>query len=495
MPGELDELYRQTLERIRNQAGDDGELGMRILSWITHARRPLSVDELRYGLAVEYKDDDDDDDFLQDFDQDNLLSSGSLVDVCAGLVIIDSTSQIIRLVHYTTQEYFDKERLHLFGDAEIDLSRACLTYSFYKTVTEFVTLPLSFEEAHTSHPFLDYAAHHWFSHLRSSVLSANPAPALLRAVARLKSSDKMLFLTNLLQMPSKKQGRAFFLDEGPESQFDHSRITRTSPLEIASYLGVEELVAVLLDRRTGSCPDTDTSLVFAASKGHLNVVKLLLSDGVRVDSTVKIESLCAGTITALSAACKVGHLPVVKALIKNGADIHGQALATLPPLHAAIAGGNPDLVHFLLKEGVNINCRDSTGQTACHMVARYYSDDMMKILLDAHCELELTDHEGWSALHRTASNTSFELIELLLDRGADASTKNVKGETARNLLEQQLSSCTSADLIGLIIAYGSEHSELAQQLIQRLLQLEQKSVTSAIDDPDERNQLSPTLRA
>ena len=96
--GELDELYREAL-RIQKQAGTDGELGMRILSWITHAKRPLSVDELRYGLAVEYSDVPE---HVEEFDEDNLLSPGSLVDVCAGLVVIDSSSQVVRLVHYTT---------------------------------------------------------------------------------------------------------------------------------------------------------------------------------------------------------------------------------------------------------------------------------------------------------------------------------------------------------------------------------------------------------
>lgn len=69
MPGGLDELYRQTLERIQKEAGDDGTLGMRILSWITHARRPLLVGELQHGLAVEYCDDGEG---LQEFDEDDL---------------------------------------------------------------------------------------------------------------------------------------------------------------------------------------------------------------------------------------------------------------------------------------------------------------------------------------------------------------------------------------------------------------------------------------
>ena len=98
MPQRIDELYRLTLERIQKQAGDDGTLAMRILSWIIHARRPLSVNELRHCLAVEYDEDEDYDLNLNELDTDDLLQPESLVDVCAGLVIIDSTSQIIWLV-------------------------------------------------------------------------------------------------------------------------------------------------------------------------------------------------------------------------------------------------------------------------------------------------------------------------------------------------------------------------------------------------------------
>ena len=61
MSRELDDLYRETLERIRKQPGEDGTLGMRVLSWITHTRRPLSLEELRHGLAVEYDDDEEPD--------------------------------------------------------------------------------------------------------------------------------------------------------------------------------------------------------------------------------------------------------------------------------------------------------------------------------------------------------------------------------------------------------------------------------------------------
>lgn len=132
---------------------------MRILSWIIHARRPLSVNELRHGLAVEYDDDEDYDLNANELDTDYLLQPESLVDVCADLVIIDSTSQIIRLVHHTTQEYFSNKGLDLFAGAEADISRACLTYLSYDIGKRFPAGELAMG-AFQSHPFLNYASGH-----------------------------------------------------------------------------------------------------------------------------------------------------------------------------------------------------------------------------------------------------------------------------------------------------------------------------------------------
>ena len=469
MPRGLDELYRQTLERIQTQDGDDGALGMRIISWITHARRPLSVDELRYGLAVEYNDNDDDNNEgnLEEFNEDNLLSPRSLVDVCAGLVIIDSTSQIIRLVHYTTQEYFDKARLHLFRGVEIDLSRACLTYLSYKTSTESMTIPLAFDEAHKSHPFLDYAARHWISHVRSGLLSESPGPIFSKAVARWKSSDNILSWTELLLNLSHDHHSYDYY----RSHFDRDRNPRTFPLEIASYLGIEELVDVLLDHSTGSCPGPDTSLIFASSKGHMNVVKLLLLHGARVDSTMEESSV---KFTALGEACIMGNLSVMKILIENGAKIYDQS-TDRPLLHLAATLCHSDMVYFLVEEGANINGRDSDGRTPCHAAARSGRVDTVKYLLDAHCDLELTDNDGQSVLHHAARLSRLDTIQLLLYRGADASAKNNKGETARNLLEQHLPDLVSKGIV--------RDLEKPQQVIQKLLQLEQMSAASATNSP------------
>ena len=500
---------------------------MRILSWITHAKKPLSVDELRYGLAVEYNDDDDDEGDLEGIDEENLLSPGSLVDVCAGLVVIDSTSQTIRLVHFTTQEYFDKERLHLFKGAEVDISRACLTYLSHSFGKGFPN-PQIATKALQSHPFFNYAICHWFLHVGKVLSVKNPSRMFSKVVARFKSSP-----LRRLAPPSY-----YF------TRFKNRVKRKTLALELASYLGLEELVTILLDLSTGSCPGMDTSLVFASIEGHLNVVKLLLQYGAQVGSTLEP----GGNYNALGAACKGGHLSVVKLLIGQGANIHSGTWATTPPLHFAYLRRDPIMVDFLLKEGADVNARDCLGNTACHKArsrcsvdidmikrlvdahcdleianthgqtalhcavaindsimvdflvkegadvnARGYNGrtacheaawsflrsgvDIVKCLVDAHCDLEITDDAGKTALHYAAGShyPDMIMIKLLLDKGADASAKNKKGETARNVVEKRLTIGARDDL-------GPEYHKNDQQLLQRMLQLEQNASAPAAND-------------
>ncbi len=466
MPRELNELYEQTLKRIQTQAGNDGALGMRILSWIAHAKRPLSVEELRHGLAVEY---DDDAGELDELDKDNLLSQESLVDVCAGLVVIDSTSRIIRLVHYTTQEYFDKERLHLFNDAEVDISRACLAYLSYNYGTDFTTRELR-TKVLQSHPFLEYATVHWFLHVESCLLADNPDPDFLEVVANFKSSDMISISSDLLRKLSNIM-RIEFLD-----RFELDRKSKVFPLQVAASEGLKELVIVILDHSTGSCPGLDNALTLASYRGHLNVVKLLLQYGAQVDSIVTTGY--GISTTALAEACRGGHLSVAKFLVENGADIHGGALAYWPPLHCAAGYGHPTLVDFLLKEGVNPNARGPSGQTACHGAQLCCGVDSIKRLLDAHYDLELRDDEGETVLHwavNASTPLDVEGIGLLLDRGADALAKDKRGRTARSILENRMRDWERRNC--------TEYVKVFHPLVQRLLRLEELSSASTTNKP------------
>src|SRR5690606_6506225 len=67
--------YDETISRIDQQEPGFRDRAMQILLWITHAKRPLSTDELRHALAVEVGHDD--------LDEDNIMANLD-VSICAG---------------------------------------------------------------------------------------------------------------------------------------------------------------------------------------------------------------------------------------------------------------------------------------------------------------------------------------------------------------------------------------------------------------------------
>jgi hypothetical protein len=89
-----------------------------------HLRKEvLTVLELQHALAIEVG--------KPKPDEENLPDIEDIVSTCAGLVVVDEGSNIIRLVHYTTPEYFERTWNSWFSNAQSDITVACVTYLSY----------------------------------------------------------------------------------------------------------------------------------------------------------------------------------------------------------------------------------------------------------------------------------------------------------------------------------------------------------------------------
>lgn len=116
----LGEAFEDTIQRIDAEASSRRQVAMRCLMWVSRARRPLSVNELRQALATEVG--------ATQFDEDNLLQSKYIIDCCFGLIVTEDDSSTVRLVHYTLQDYLQSRYQHRLIDDEIEMTRICLTY-------------------------------------------------------------------------------------------------------------------------------------------------------------------------------------------------------------------------------------------------------------------------------------------------------------------------------------------------------------------------------
>ena len=168
LPTKIFTMYDGTIQRIRDQPKEDAELGMKVLSMILGATRPLKVDELRYALAIESGD--------TQLDYDAVVDVEILLGVTAGLVITyqpndhSGERKWCRFVHYTLQEYLEAHQKELFPSLELDMARVCLSYlsldEFWCAKCARKDLVYKSWIKFCEHSFIYYAATNWTHHLR-----------------------------------------------------------------------------------------------------------------------------------------------------------------------------------------------------------------------------------------------------------------------------------------------------------------------------------------
>ena len=152
---DLGGAYEATLRRIRAQDGEKARLGIAVLMWISHSRRPMQVDEICHAIAIRIGSDD--------LNRDDIPAISTLLDCCQGLVTIDKGALTVRLIHFTLKEYLCTQS-ELFERADSTMAETCLTYLNFQHVKDFSAGPSSSKQPSTT--FLEYSSLYWGTHMR-----------------------------------------------------------------------------------------------------------------------------------------------------------------------------------------------------------------------------------------------------------------------------------------------------------------------------------------
>lgn len=431
--------YDKTIERIDNQQPGFQQLAKRTLSWIVYATRQLSVSELRHALAVENE--------AIELDEENLEETDEIINACAGLVTIEEDTNIIRLVHYTTQEYLERKLLTWEPLAEEMITRSCLTYlsfehftlkklSFPKiySLTDLSEYEATFNKVH----FLEYAVDTWHSHAKHCWTNVVEQLVLcfLEGFPRLLYYGALRYIQASYEdgrVLSKRTGMAGFKTMHFAALFGLDRIvtalmqagynTRVvdgdnrTPLTYAAEFGHQAVVKLLLRDEKIWDIDESTPLHFAAKKGHKNIVKLLLNcEGIDVNApNLDLD-------TPLNVAIEMRHEGVAKLLLeRNEIDVNydpsgngGTAL-----MSCAIVGNISILQQLLERKDVKLNSRNYQGSTALMLAVEFGNTEVFKQLLGTPgVEVHLKYCHNRTLLMLAAGSylDSEDIVELLLDR-------------------------------------------------------------------------------
>jgi hypothetical protein len=345
-----DVAYHAAMERIFAQGQVSSDMAKKILAWILCACRPLSTLELLHALAIEPGD--------KEIDEDNILEIEQLLTICAGLVTVDEQSDGIRFIHYTTQDYLQRNQQMWLPHAKVEIVRSCTAYlSVEGLLVEPCISEMDYKSRLKQLVLLEYAAVYWGPHLNLlmgthhfdvSNSVGNAILSLLLDKKRLTVMSQVLFMSERPHF-SRRTVRA----EGRGFHGSHW----------AGRFGLLPLLEQWISRNyeiNQADESGRTPLSWAAENGQEAVVRLLLEMG-----KVDVDSKDNNGWTPLSLATGNGQNAIVKLLLDTGkVDVESKDKYGLAPLSFAAWGGHIAMVKLLLDTGkVTFDCKDNCGPT------------------------------------------------------------------------------------------------------------------------------------
>ncbi|CAG8902065.1 unnamed protein product [Penicillium egyptiacum] len=383
------------------QVPDQKNLAWEVLSWMTCAKRPLTTTELLNALAVEFEE--------SKFYKDNLPNLEDIISVCAGLAAVstDGSGDIVQLVHYTTQEYFERTWTRWFPDAHSNIATTCVTYlSFDVFQSGFCLTDTDFESRLNEYPFYSYAATHWGDHARAQAIGQDLIMAFFQDSLKVSASVQAMFARKTFSSLGEYSLRvplgftsfhlaAYFMLVDTmwlmiQSGYPYMvkcSMERTS-LAWATYAGHVEPIKVLLS--LGMSPiaydyDGQSPITLAASIGWVDIVSLLLEHGAHIDSQDITGQTCLSLAAReranpLSWAASNGWVAVARLLLEKSVDLDSKDMFGRTPLSWAAESGHIDMLTLLIQRGAQPNSKDTEGRTPLFWAPHYGHERAVQLL-------------------------------------------------------------------------------------------------------------------
>lgn len=169
--------------------------------------------------------------------------------------------------------------------------------------------------------------------------------------------------------------------------------------------------------------NTQTPLMYAARKKHVEGIKLLL------ESKANIESKDRKGFTALHWVAKKDCLAGTQLLLDKKADVNARDEEDRPSLHWAAKKGADEIVKLLLKSKAMPELRAASLETPLHFAAESNEPRVIKRLAKI-IEVNTIDKYGETPLFSAVQSNKPNSVKALLECKADINIKNITQQTA-----------------------------------------------------------------
>jgi ankyrin repeat protein len=187
-----------------------------------------------------------------------------------------------------------------------------------------------------------------------------------------------------------------------------------------------------------------TALMLASAAGHATIVESLLEAGANPNACdldedherhvadmikwsseeyVQAENLC---VTALMYAANRGHADIVRVLMKAGARVNARGYGNHTELMLAARNGNPAVIEALIEAGADVNMVNAGRSSALHFAAAGGHLEDVRLLMTAGAKLSRKNRDGLTPVAAAAQAGHADVVKLLSTATAGAATARKK---------------------------------------------------------------------
>ena len=210
-------------------------------------------------------------------------------------------------------------------------------------------------------------------------------------------------------------------------------------------------------------PDNTSMLFWAATGGHIDMVRLLLQYGAGIHHELPIKGWGEKGATSLQVAAAPGWREeeqpkkhkVARILIEDGAfyDVYTACALNdtdrlqqlidedaeivdatddyaMTPLHWSARADSTECAEILLERGALVNPLNKARRTPLQLASEANRADNIRLLARHNADLNTQDRKGRTPLHRATYEGCVDAAEALLEVGADPTVLNKTGKSA-----------------------------------------------------------------
>ncbi|PPJ56177.1 hypothetical protein CBER1_09081 [Cercospora berteroae] len=402
-PGNLDDIYH---EMISNLIRQERKAALRLFRWIAFAKRPLSLTEIRHAAAIEANSGSRSSKIWTTSthwcDNDEQMRE-KLTRLSSGLIRIVETngSTTVHFDHESVQDYVlsrgisfleettsGNSAMDIHGRSEWILSSVCFRYlacpDIFRTSHEKPILEVPFATYSTDYCWIHASHAERQGHSIEPILMIGQWPEMKIAyVDHMPGPFTYLKFYSVLGMP----------------HWDPSTGGAGTALHFAAYHGLSSIIKHVIPRLSKETRITGPSEKSADASGS--------------------HPLLRGR-TPLWYAASRGHVSIVQLLLRaRPTEVNTKDDAGVSPIWTAAQQGRYEVVSLLSKKKkVNVESKDKNGQTPLAIGASYGREDIVQLLLENEkVDVEAKDRHGSTPFWLAASNGQENVVRLLLKHG------------------------------------------------------------------------------